>query len=102
MTKLLFLPNCLEDNQKQRLETYGQQHGYEVHVVKGGSAVKRVLGEYEIIDVIVGVACVDEIELSRKFTDSFRGNGTRIAEITLLAEGCEETSVDLEKVVEAL
>ena len=100
MTKLLFLPHCLNDKQKQIITEKAKEKNFEVHVVGGGSIVKKILQEYKDkkIDHVLGVACKDELKLATGYTKSLKEKGTNIQIVELLKDGCKNTEVDLNKV----
>lgn len=111
--KAIFLPHCARSERcKGKPTEYGiecvkcmacdigkikelaEKKGYDVYVVHGGSAVKRILGEKQY-DGIIGVACIPEVkeglELCRKYKISALG-------IPLLKDGCKNTTIDVDAV----
>lgn len=104
MTKLLFLPHCLNQEQKDKIILAGKQQGFEVHVAGGGSVVKNILKEKQNdkIEKIIGIACKDELELAKKYTKPAKENGTKVIPIKLKTNGCKNTIVDLNEVLKSL
>lgn len=111
--KAIFLPHCARSERcKGKPTEYGiecikcmacdigkikelaEKKGYDVYVVRGGSAVKRILGEKRY-DGIIGVACIPEVkeglEFCRKYKISALG-------IPLLKDGCKNTTIDVDAV----
>lgn len=102
MIKLLFLPHCLKKDYLQKLKKEGEKRNYKIHVVGGGSAVKKILKKYQKIDKIVGVACGDEIKLAADYTKNLKNKGTKTKAIKLSKSGCKNTKVNIKEVVTAL
>jgi len=100
--KILFLPHCLKKEYIQKLKEKGETMNYTVYVVPGSSMVKKILTQYTSIDKIVGVACEDELELTKGYTKNIKNKGAQIRKIKLLTDGCEDTEVNLEEVIGAL
>jgi len=102
MIKLLFLPHCLKSEYLERLKKEGKKRDYNIHVVGGSSAVKKILAECQKINKIVGIACEDEIRLAMDYTRDLRKKGVEIKAIRLLVDGCKDTEGNLEEAVNAL
>ena len=103
MVKLLFLPHCLRKGVLNEIKKYGEEKGYEVYVVGGGSKIKKIIeGTGHNIDRIVGVACEDEIALAKEYFDKRSFDIKKVFSVSLSEDGCKNTSVDLEKVLEVL
>ncbi len=103
MVKLLFLPHCLKKNLLEEIKNYGEEKGYEVYVVGGGSRIKKIIEETgNNINKIVGVACEDEIFLCKKYFGERDFDIKKVFSVSLSEDGCKNTSVDLEKVLEVL
>lgn len=111
----VFLPHCLRDVSECLAERTGE--GYDcklcmsceigeiesalggeadVYMVPGGGIIRRILGEKDYA-AVVGVACFPELELGKKLTGSI---GVPVQMIPLEEDGCQDTSVDIESVVE--
>jgi len=109
MVKLLFLPHCLNKNLSRKITKRGKDEGYEVYVVPGGSRVKRIIEEYisrtidriEGIEKIVGVACQEEVDLALRYFTEIELR-EKVFAVNLIDDGCKNTRVDLEKVLEIL
>jgi hypothetical protein len=102
MRKILFLPHCLNESERDYLREEAEQRGYEVYVVKGGSQAKRILAEKsEGLEGVVGVVCVNEIEHMREFLQQ-NYSGAQVSAITLLSDGCENTQVNVGEVLRVL
>ncbi|MFA4953159.1 MAG: DUF116 domain-containing protein [Candidatus Pacearchaeota archaeon] len=103
MVKLLFLPHCLKESLLEDIKHYGEKKGYEVYVVGGGSRVKKIIEETgHNINRIVGVACEDEITLAKEYFNKTNFDSKKVFSVSLSEDGCKNTSVDLEKVLEVL
>ncbi len=100
--KLLFLPHCLKKDFIAKLSEEGKKRGYKVFIAPGGSIIEKILKEYEKIDKILGIACEKEIELAMKYTGNLSKKGTIIESVILSKDGCKDTEVDLDKVLEVL
>ena len=100
MVKLVFLPHCLNQEQKEEIKHSAESLGYEVQVVGGGSAVKKKLQKYSNIDKVIGIACQDELKLAKEYTKPF--NDKIIISIPLITEGCKNTKINLEEILSVL
>lgn len=102
--KILFLPQCLKQELSEKIKQVAKSKGYEIHTVAGGSMVKNILKEYknQKIDEIVGIACKDELKLAIEYTKPLANNGTQVKTIQLLKDGCKNTEVNLDEVIEKL
>lgn len=102
MTKILFLPHCLNKEQAEQIKTQAEKKQYEVCIVPGGSIIIKILEKYPKIEKIIGVACKNEIKLSKEYTRKLKNKGTIIKEILLSTDGCKNTQVNLNKVLREL
>ncbi len=100
--KLLFLPHCLKKEFIAKLSEEGEKRGYKVFIAPGGSIIEKILREYEKIDKILGIACEKEIKLAMEYTKGLSEKGTIIKSIELSKDGCKDTEVDLDEVLEVL
>jgi hypothetical protein len=96
--RALLLPHCLNEEYKKELKSYSEQLGYKVYILKGGSAIRKII-ESEKPKAIVGVACPLEAEMAL----------TRIIPkempyqaVLLSTNGCEDTLVDILKAKEKI
>jgi hypothetical protein len=81
-----------------RIKELAEKKGYDVYIVHGGSAVKKILDEKNY-DGIIGVACIPEVkeglELCKRHKISALG-------IPLLKDGCKNTIIDTDTVFQLL
>lgn len=113
----VFMPHCLKDTDSCRAEKTEKGYlckqcmgceigevkgklgkGVDVHMVPGGGMIKKILGENDY-EAVVGVACYPELELGKKLTDEF---GLPAQMVPLSEDGCQETSVEVERVLDKL
>ncbi len=99
MTKLLFLPRCLNKEQLEKLKKAGKRASYKVYITNGSSIIKKILKKFKKIDKIIGIACRDEINLAEQYTKYLRKKGTETIEINLLKDGCKNTEVNLQQAI---
>lgn len=111
----LFLPHCLRDSEdcvaERTREGYDckgcmeceigsiQEHVgdlIDVYMVPGGGMIRKILRDRDY-DAVVGVACFPELELGKKMTGS---QGVPTQMVPLDEDGCQDTSVDIEKVLD--
>lgn len=121
--RALFLPHCArkfmdnrcEANFDQEISSYscehcssdclinkatqlGEEMGYDVHVLPGGSCIPKIVNEMGY-DAIVGVACSDEIQLGRNYLEKI---GVPYQGVPLLKNGCSGTEFNLKTFEETL
>ncbi len=81
-----------------KIKELAEKKGYDIFIVHGGSAVKKILAEKKY-DGIIGVACIPEVkeglELCRRYKISALG-------IPLLKDGCKNTIIDTDTVFQLL
>jgi len=121
--RALFLPHCARKYMDKRCEAYfdpdipsyicqkcsddclirravelGEEKGYDVYIVPGGSCIKEILrkGGYE---GVVGVACGMEIMLANKMLEEFGIPGQAVP---LIRNGCSHTFFNLDYLREVL
>lgn len=84
--------HCSEDCLINRASKIGEEEGYDVYVLPGGSCIPKILkkGDYS---GVVGVACPHEIQLGLGFLEN-----TQIPyqSVPLLRNGCSNTEFNLE------
>jgi len=103
MVKLLFLSHCLVKDYQERLKDEAEERGYKVYIVPGGSLVKKIIQTYlKDVEKIVGVACEEEIGLARDYLKKSQILANKMFAIELSTNGCKNTTVDLEKVLNVL
>ncbi len=68
----------------------------DVYMVPGGGIIRRILGEKDYA-AVVGVACFPELEIGKRLTDKV---GVPVQMVPLKEDGCQETSVDVESVID--
>lgn len=117
--KIVVVPQCLRNIKKCKAEEYGSYYicrscgackiaaivkaareaGYkEVRILKGGSAVKKLLTDGEIMGVL-GVACHFEGVEGIKKCESY---GIPVYFYPLSKDGCENTDLELEPLLKLL
>ncbi len=90
--------NCSDECLINKASKIGEERGYDVHILPGGSCIPKIIkkGEYE---GVVGVACSDEIKLGKDFMEkadvTFQG-------VPLLKNGCSGTVFNLDTLEEFL
>jgi len=118
MTKIIFLPHCLRNQEcEAKLESDGyhclncgrceignfkktaEEKGYKVFIVPGGSMVKNILSKYPDPEVVIGVACEAELKEGKAITES---KGIKSKRLQLLKDGCINTEVDFKKLYEMI
>jgi len=84
-------PDCLI-NKATKL---GEEEGYDVFVLPGGSCIRKIIKKgYE---AFVGVACSEEIKLANNLLDSYKGSHRIITQgVPLIKNGCSGTTFSLE------
>ena len=103
MVKLLFLSHCLVKDYQERLRNEAEERGYEVYVVPGGSLVRKIIQDYlEDIEKIVGIACEEEIDLARNYLKKSSLLANKLFAVELSSNGCKDTTVNLEEVLNVL
>jgi hypothetical protein len=105
MTKLLFLPRCLREEQYQTLKEEGEKRGYEVTRIIGSSQFIDILAGYENVDVerIVGIACPHEVRhFLEEYTPRLKERGVEVVSFNLTKEKCKDTEANLEDVIGVL
>lgn len=102
MTKILFLPHCLNQESLNKIKQEAKKRNYKTYIAGGSSAVKNTLNSYPKIDRIVGIACEDEIKLAKEYLKYLTDKKTEVTDIKLLKDGCKDTEVDMQEVIDAL
>lgn len=87
-------PDCLA-NQATEL---GEEKGYKVFILPGGSCIRSIFGNMNC-DAVLGIACPEEIKLGIGFIES---KGLAIKGIPLTKNGCANTQFNLDSLKEAL
>lgn len=84
--------HCSEDCLIHHATLLGEENGYDVYVIPGGSCVKDILkrNRYE---AVVGVACGMEIRLAGNLLKKMKLPGQAVP---LIKNGCSNTRFDLE------
>jgi hypothetical protein len=87
-------PDCLVNQATMA----GENKGYDVYVLPGGSCIQQILqkGGYE---ALVGVACGEEIRLAEGLLDK---TGLPGQNVPLIKNGCANTTFNLEALKEIL
>jgi len=81
-------PDCLI-NQATRL---GEQRGYDVYVVPGGSCIPKILKKKRY-EGVVGVGCSQELKMAIRYLD---GAGICGQGVPLIKNGCAHTKFNME------
>jgi len=83
---------CSEDCLIRQAVELGEERGYDVYILPGGSCIKKILerGEYE---GVVGVACGMEIKLA---DNMLRELGIPRQAVPLIRNGCAYTAFNLD------
>lgn len=86
-----FCQHCSKDCLINQATLLGEERGYDVYVLPGGSCVTKILqsGNYE---AVVGVACGEEIKLASKILDKLKLPGQAVP---LIKNGCAYTKFDM-------
>lgn len=84
--------HCSEDCLVSKTSKIGEDRGYEIYILPGGSCIPRILNKKNY-DAVVGVACPHEIKLS---IDTMGEEGIPYQAIPLLKNGCSETKFSME------
>ena len=101
---LLFLPHCLNESYQEKIMNLVKDKNYEVHVLPGGSKMKKILDAYDLnkIDKLIGIACDAEIPLARDYLQSINFPSNKIFIEELIITGCENTECDLNELEKKL
>ncbi len=83
--------HCSEDCLVNQAVTLGEELGYDVYVLPGGSCITKIFRENNY-DAIVGVACGDEIKLSYQILNEIE---KPIKALSLLKNGCAGTTFNM-------
>ncbi len=90
--------NCSEDCQINKATKMGEEKGYDVYVVPGGSCIPQILKKYHY-EGLVGVACGEELKLGGVALDK---TGLTGQAIPLIKNGCSNTSFSLQSLENTL
>ncbi|MHC5060899.1 MAG: polyprenyl synthetase family protein [Planctomycetota bacterium] len=116
--RLLLLPKCLRDNDKcpadfdevglvcehcgrciiDELQSQAEQLGYAVLIAEGSPVVMSLIQTGKI-EAVIGVSCLDVLEKTFPYMEAGAVPGMAIP---LLHDGCANTSVDVDWVLEAI
>jgi hypothetical protein len=90
--------HCSQDCLVNKADCLAKKKGYDVYVLPGGSCVSKILkaSKYE---GVVGVACGEEIKISKAILDS---SDVTAQAIPLIKNGCANTAFNLETLVKTL
>ncbi|KXA89460.1 hypothetical protein AKJ57_05300 [candidate division MSBL1 archaeon SCGC-AAA259A05] len=84
--------HCSEDCLINSASQIGEERGYDVYVLPGGSCIPKIINGNDY-DGVVGVACSDEIQLGMKYLERadvlYQG-------VPLLKNGCSNTEFNVE------
>jgi len=90
--------HCSEDCLVNRAARLGEDRGYDVYILPGGSCVPEILKKYRY-EGVVGVACGQELKLAG---DLLRKVGLAGQAIPLVKNGCANTSFNLKSLEKTL
>jgi hypothetical protein len=90
--------HCSEDCQINKATKMGEEKGYDVYVVPGGSCIPQILKKYHY-EGLVGVACGEELKLGGVALDK---TGLTGQAIPLIKNGCSNTSFSLQSLEKTL
>ncbi|MEA2089872.1 MAG: DUF116 domain-containing protein [Thermoproteota archaeon] len=93
-----FCMHCSPDCLINQATVLGQERGYDVYVLPGGSCVPRILKENSY-EGVVGVSCGEEIKLA---ADCLQSVGLLGQAVPLIKNGCANTTFNIEKLREIL
>ena len=90
--------HCSQDCLVNKADCLAKERGYDVYVLPGGSCVSKILksSKYE---GVIGVACGEEIRMSKAFLDA---SDVAAQAIPLIKNGCANTAFNLETLVKTL
>lgn len=89
---------CSEDCLINKATQVGEEEGYDVHILPGGSCVPKIMKKRNY-EAVVGVACSDEIKLGRDYLEK---DGVPYQGVPLLKNGCSDTEFNMKTFKRAL
>jgi hypothetical protein len=90
--------HCSEDCKVNIATTMGEQRGYKVYVVPGGSCIPQIMKKYQI-EGAVGVACGQELRLGGEVLRKESWSGQAVP---LIKNGCSNTTFNLKTLEKTL
>lgn len=84
--------HCSEDCLINKASQIGEENGYDVYVLPGGSCIPKIMNGKDY-DGVVGVACADEIQLGINYLEK---TDVLYQGVPLLKNGCSNTEFNLE------
>jgi hypothetical protein len=90
--------HCSGDCQVNRATRIGEEKGYDVYILPGGSCIPEILKKYQY-EGAVGVACGQELKLGGNL---FKNIGLAGQAIPLIKNGCANTSFSLKSLEKTL
>jgi hypothetical protein len=90
--------HCSQDCLVNKADCLAKKKGYDVYVLPGGSCVSKILKSTKY-EGVVGVACGEEIKISKAILD---GSDVAAQAIPLIKNGCANTVFNLETLVKTL
>lgn len=91
--------HCSEDCLVNKATQIGEEMGYDVYVLPGGSCIKKIMAKKKY-DGIVGVACPMEIQMGMNLLEG--KEGIYYQGVPLLKNGCSNTKFNLDTYKEIL
>ncbi len=83
---------CSDDCLVNKATEIGEEMGYDVYVLPGGSCIKKIMKEKKY-DGIVGVACPMEIQMGMEY---LKDTSVSYQGVPLLKNGCSNTKFNLD------
>jgi len=90
--------HCSNDCQINTATRIGEQKGYDVYVVPGGSCIPQILKKYHY-EGLVGVACGQELKLG---SEALNKTGSAGQAVPLIRNGCSNTSFSMQSLERTL
>ncbi|MCJ7763322.1 DUF116 domain-containing protein, partial [Candidatus Bathyarchaeota archaeon] len=90
--------HCSQDCLVNKADCLAKKKGYDVYVLPGGSCVSKILKSTKY-EGVVGVACGEEIKISKAILDD---SDVTAQAIPLIKNGCANTVFNLETLVKTL
>ncbi|MFP4005093.1 MAG: DUF116 domain-containing protein [Candidatus Hadarchaeia archaeon] len=84
--------HCSEDCLINKATKLGEENGYDVFTLPGGSCILKIMKKKEY-EAVLGVACSDEINLGEDYLDKY---GVIYQGVPLLKNGCSNTEFNMD------
>ena len=93
-----FCSHCSRNCLIHQATLLGEERGYDVYILPGGSCIKKILSRVKY-DAVVGVACGMEINMAEKVLNELGVSGQAVP---LIRNGCANTRFSIESLKEIL